>query len=380
MVNSAWPKRDSLRGTIPSSWGNMTKLAYLNLHQQLGLCAWSDEDTPFDIHLMAMRDNAQWRLNVSANMDWTMTPQDLFYDMALRPAFGQKGPVWSSGGWSPMAAAGSAGADGRRAIQVMVPYNMTRRPFACLQGATETHSFTRLPEEMMMWPVYTEENCLVHSHAALEPGFNPHNFGRCKAATNDECNGCCAPCGGLHYNHALFVDHRDRRNDWTSGTTRAWNESSGSPHAPSIQSLPPFDGAACERMWRRYFANDTLHATWFRNRHHVREAPFMADCVAKATEWQAGVRSVRIMRNATKPLLAYHQDSETLSVGMTSSAGRYTPTGSGAAQAYGAAVVTLLTASATASMPAHLYGTLPPEWGSPDPATGRITFSNVVLM
>jgi hypothetical protein len=138
-------------------------------------------------------------------------------------------------------------------------------------------------------------------------------------------------------------------------------------------------------MWSRYFANDTLHATWFTNRHRVRQAQFTADCLAKATEWQAGMRSIRIMRNMTKPQIAYQTDAETNTIGITGGQGRYTPTntallGNTPNRTYDSTVVSLLTASATASMPAHLYGTLPAQWGSMDAATGRVTFSNVMLM
>jgi hypothetical protein len=358
----------------------MTKLTYLNLHQQLNLCAWSDEDTPFDVHLTAMRDNTQWSLNVTANMDWTGTPQDLMYDMSLRPSFGQKGPVWSSGGWSPLEAAGAPvstapGGDRRRAIQVLVPYNMTRRPFACLQGGeADAHNFTRLPEEMMLWPLYTEENCIITPSALSAGGVVA--FGRC----GNECTGCCMPCAGLHYNHAVFVDYRDRRNDWAPNMTRSWDALTGSPHGPWIQSLPPFD-SPCARLWARYFANDTLHVTWFTNRHRVWQPEFMADCVRKVTEWQAGVRAIRIMRNATKPLLSYGMDSDDMP--LTGSEAMFTPlaTLDGVKySSYGSIVMKATNTSQSSTMPAHLYGTLPPQWGTWDSVTQRVTFGNVVLM
>lgn len=407
LVNSHRARRDGLRGTVPSSWGNMTKLVYLNLHQQLGMCAWSDEDTPFDVHLMAMRDNRLWSLNLTASMDWNETPQDPGYKVVYRSAFSQKPSVWLSsvpGGWNPDAAAGAvipSDSLGRRAVQVMVPYNMTRRPFACLAGGPgggvsdqpeiQTHPFTRLPEEMMLWPAYTEENCLMTSevNATL-----PYKVSNCKAFGSDFANNACTPCGGLHYNHGVFVDYRDRRTDWDANTARMWSTAagaaasaaaSGSPYGPWPQSLPPFD-APCARMWARYFANDTAHVTWFTNRHQVHQAPFMADCIAKATQWQASMRAIRIVRNLTKPLINIaHATSEAEMSGTLAASNWFFPTGTGASQAYSTAdvVTPLQTPNVTSpetTWPSQLYGTLPAEWGRTDPATGRVTFGNVMLM
>jgi len=386
LFNSASARRDSLSGTVPSAWGRMASLAYLNLHQQLGLCAWSDEDTPFDIHLMAMRDNTQWYLNLTANMDWTMTPQDQQYSMNLRPSFGQKLAVWS-GGWSPEDAAGAASAavGGRRAIQVLTPYNMTRRPFACLPNYAD-HNFTRLPEEMMMWPPYTEENCLTTSFSPSGVHkFSPMTVSYCKSPVDqeDKCADCCTPCGGLHYNGAVFVDHRDRRT-WTaaSGSSRVWNATSGSPYG-LLQSLPKFD-APCARMWDRYFANGTTHVTWFTGQHQVRQAPFMADCLAKATAWQENVRSIRIVRNVTRPYVPFEHatlaESDVVinTLGLTGT--RFASQGTGTSEVYGAAPSSLMATPTDTQWPALLYGTLPPEWGTLDSATNRTTFGNLKMM
>lgn len=156
---------ETLQGTIPSTWANMTKLWYLNLHQQLGMCAWGDDNTPFNIHMMAGRSNVDWYLNVTANQDWTTQHSALMRD-DLRNTWGAKVPVWH--GWKPLDGPylvrdNTLNNDNRTVLQVFTPYNMTRLPFECLKQSTnDLWHFTRLPEEMMMWPLQEDDTCLKY--------------------------------------------------------------------------------------------------------------------------------------------------------------------------------------------------------------------------
>jgi hypothetical protein len=88
----------------------------------------------------------------------------------LRPTWGAKRPVWS--GWDPLrgplrVADNLQGSkDTRTVFQVFTAYNMTRLPFEC-SNPTNTISrwrFTRLPEEMMLWPLQEDDTCLKYSN------------------------------------------------------------------------------------------------------------------------------------------------------------------------------------------------------------------------
>ncbi|KAI8471296.1 MAG: hypothetical protein J3K34DRAFT_235982 [Monoraphidium minutum] len=157
---------DSIQGTVPSSWANMTKLWYLNLHQQIGMCAWSDDDTPFDIHLLAGRGNFEWFINTTANQDWTVQDSTFSRD-SLRVLWGAKSPVWKD--WNPLNGPyrvrdNTGDNDTRLVLQIFTPYNMTRLPFRC-SNPTNTvprWHFTRLPEEMMLWPLQQDDTCLKY--------------------------------------------------------------------------------------------------------------------------------------------------------------------------------------------------------------------------
>lgn len=163
-----------------------------NLHQQISMCAWSDDDTPFDIHLMgknevwqlifanrnalikclcltAGRSNQIWHINVTANQDWTVQRSALSRD-DLRKQWGAKTAIWD--GWDPSKGPFTVGAnvpgrnDSRLVFQIFVPYNMTRLPFRCNRNQTERTpwSFNRLPEEMMLWPLQQDDTCLKYSN------------------------------------------------------------------------------------------------------------------------------------------------------------------------------------------------------------------------
>ena len=78
-------------------------------------------------------------------------------------------PVWD--GWNPLngpltVANNTKALDNRRVLQVFTPYNMTRLPFRCLPQnfSNPKWQFTRLPEEMMLWPLYDDETCLKYSN------------------------------------------------------------------------------------------------------------------------------------------------------------------------------------------------------------------------
>lgn len=154
---------NTLQGTIPSTWGQLSKLWYLNIHQQIGMCAWSDNNTPFNIHLLAGKSNMEWYLNVTANQDWTTQRSALARD-DLRTLWGAKPAVWH--GWRPLEGPftvheNSGTGDNRTVMQVFIPYNMTRLPFSCMQPRNNSvWDFTRLPEELLMWPVQDDETCL----------------------------------------------------------------------------------------------------------------------------------------------------------------------------------------------------------------------------
>lgn len=108
-----------------------------------------------------------WFLNITANQDWTNQRNAMSRD-DLRHTWGAKSPVWHQ--WSPLHGpftvqnnTGKSG-DSRTVIQVFTPYNMTRLPFNCIQStkADKRWHFTRLPEEMMMWPLQEDDTCLKY--------------------------------------------------------------------------------------------------------------------------------------------------------------------------------------------------------------------------
>jgi hypothetical protein len=68
-------------------------------------------------------------------------------------------PVWH--GWNPLGGP-RQGNSTRKVFQVLVPYNMTRLPFACKVNATRDTKFTSLPMEMMLWPLNQDETCLKY--------------------------------------------------------------------------------------------------------------------------------------------------------------------------------------------------------------------------
>jgi len=87
----------------------------------------------------------------------------------LRSLWGAQIPVWE--GWDPLrgpltVANNSKGSnDSRSVLQIFVPYNMTRLPFDCIQPNSHPHlRFTRLPEEMMMWPLQKDDTCLKYAN------------------------------------------------------------------------------------------------------------------------------------------------------------------------------------------------------------------------
>ncbi len=78
-------------------------------------------------------------MNVTANQDWSDKFEQNNYNVQNRTAWGQKASVNHQ--WDPLAGP-FVQADGRQALNVYTPYNMTRLPFRCQQSGP----FTRLPE------------------------------------------------------------------------------------------------------------------------------------------------------------------------------------------------------------------------------------------
>jgi hypothetical protein len=111
--------------------------------------------------ITAARSNMEWVMNISSNQDWTTQRNAIARD-DLRKIWGAKVPVWE--GWDPLDGPRNASAsDPRKVFQIFVPYNMTRLPFDCNMNNTRLPwRFTRLPEEMMLWPVLEEETCLKY--------------------------------------------------------------------------------------------------------------------------------------------------------------------------------------------------------------------------
>lgn len=76
----------------------------------------------------------------------------------MRTTFGQKAAVWH-GGWDPLTNGPHSSRDGRSVLQVFTPWNMTRLPFRC-SACQDPTRFMRLADEMQLFPLYTEENCI----------------------------------------------------------------------------------------------------------------------------------------------------------------------------------------------------------------------------
>lgn len=114
----------------------------------------------------AGRSNSDWYLNITANQDWTTQRSALARD-DLRTLWGAKVPVWQ--GWQPLNGPftvydNSQAEDNRTVVQVFTAYNMTRLPFNCMQATKSKNiwHFTRLPEEMLMWPLQEDDTCLKY--------------------------------------------------------------------------------------------------------------------------------------------------------------------------------------------------------------------------
>lgn len=114
----------------------------------------------------AGRSNLQWYLNITANQDWTSQRSALMRD-DLRGKWGAKVPVWHE--WKPLdgpfvVSENVNGTDNRTVFQIFTPYNMTRLPFDCLRPSNQSSiwHFTRLPEEMLMWPLQEDDTCLKY--------------------------------------------------------------------------------------------------------------------------------------------------------------------------------------------------------------------------
>jgi hypothetical protein len=45
--------------------------------------------------------------------------------------------------------------------QVLTPWNMTRLPFRCSQTGQNSWRYMRLADELQLFPLYTEENCIL---------------------------------------------------------------------------------------------------------------------------------------------------------------------------------------------------------------------------
>ncbi len=105
---------------------------------------------------------------MTANQDWTSQRSAIARD-DLRTQWGAKAPVWE--GWEPLTGPFSVSQnidqpnDVRQVFQIFTPYNMTRLPFECSNPNTDPHlKFTRLPEEMMLWPLHEDETCFKYAN------------------------------------------------------------------------------------------------------------------------------------------------------------------------------------------------------------------------
>jgi hypothetical protein len=107
----------------------------------------------------AGRNNTQWVLNITANMDWRFRHRGEYspYHEDMRTSFGQKAAVWHNG-WDP-SVKGRVTSDGRQVYQILVAWNMTRLPFRC-KLCQNSKRYMRLADELQLLPLYTEENCL----------------------------------------------------------------------------------------------------------------------------------------------------------------------------------------------------------------------------
>lgn len=92
----------------------------------------------------------------------------------MRTSFGQQSAVWH-GGWDPLAGPHLT-SDGRKVLQVFTPWNMTRLPFRC-PVCNHTTRFMRLADELQLFPLYTEENCIgVMTKQNFVPPHASHNL------------------------------------------------------------------------------------------------------------------------------------------------------------------------------------------------------------
>lgn len=124
-------------------------------------------------YLSAGRNNTEWYINVTANTDWRFRHRGEYsaYHEDMRLSFGQQPAVWH-GGWDPTSGIYTT-PDGRKVLQVFTPWNMTRLPFRC-PLCNDTTRYMRLADELQLFPVYTEENCIeVMTKQNFVP---PHTF------------------------------------------------------------------------------------------------------------------------------------------------------------------------------------------------------------
>lgn len=121
---------------------------------------------PLSFHyslLAAGRNNSEWVVKVTANTDWRFRHRGEYspYHEDMRPSFGHAPAVWY---WDPKLGPGMPGhsvniTGGRKVLQVFTPWNMTRLPFRCPR-CTNPSRYMRLADELQLFPLYTEENCI----------------------------------------------------------------------------------------------------------------------------------------------------------------------------------------------------------------------------
>ena len=235
---------DSLQGTIPSTWANMSSLWLMNLHQQVGLCAWSDDDAPIDVHFAAANGNLEWALNFTANLDWrALTEVDsAYYDDSNRTWWGQKSALLD--GWNPYSHGPHKDSLNRSVLNLFSAYNTTRTPFRCQQP--KKSPFTRLADEMMLWPLYTEENCVKYGneeyavfdtctdYIARDPD-NPQYLEKRMPQTKKDWSQDCSPkwLKDLHENHPYVANTYDYRLNQASNDI--WNDFEVSAPAAAVR-------------------------------------------------------------------------------------------------------------------------------------------------
>jgi hypothetical protein len=114
------------------------------------------------LDIAAGRSNSEWVVSVTANTDWRFRHRGEYspYHEDMRTTIGHAPAVWD---WDPVTGPGlnrTTDVTQRKMLQVFTPWNMTRLPFSC-PLCNQPRRYMRLADEMQLFPLYTEENCIT---------------------------------------------------------------------------------------------------------------------------------------------------------------------------------------------------------------------------